>query len=191
MPRRNHIPQIDLEVARDLTELSKIFDSSIRTSMFPAPPGRFREIEEEPVLGPVEPETNPFTAQYLDRFGPMKRLLSTEDEIWVKTRVPRFAGSLMGMRRRLMTSYADELSDDLDLLWLGKRLKARVAKWNFVEMLVWRAEGLFLVTQLRTAITLHWIGTQHAQSLAHRVLSDLEAFIAAAVRETRHPLLRP
>lgn len=130
------------------------------------------EVFNEPVLGAIEQDFDPFAGGYLTNLTPLRRILLNEDRAYARKHVGHMRREMRVMRKKLILGYADEIAYDIERMWFGMRAVARTEGWDFAEMGAWYLEGRWHVVQLRVAACVNW-----APSRSAKIIGSLEEFL--------------
>src|ERR1041385_147822 len=117
----------------------------------------------------------------VERFAPMRRLLSGEDENYlIRQGFRRGASRLRSHQRRFFFRFVDMLEKDFNTVHSAR--KATMAdNWDFEALLKERFMASYYLWAMRSAGVMHLLRVPQAASLAEAYCGRIQSFIAAPV----------
>ena len=127
-------------------------------------------------------ELSPVTLNVsVERFAPMRRLLSDEDENYLLMQgFRREAAQLRSQHRKLYFRFVDMLQRDFAKVHDAR--KASMAEnWDFEALLKERFTASYYLMAMRAAGLLHWVHAPQAATVAQTCCDRFQSFIAPPV----------
>lgn len=115
----------------------------------------------------------------VERFAPMRRLLSGEDEEFLlRQGFRREASQLRAHHRELFFHFVDMLQKDFNKVHAARKA-AMMDNWDFEALLKERLNASYWLWLMRTAGFMHWIHVPQAAKVAQTNCDRLQSFIVA------------
>jgi len=118
-----------------------------------------------------------------ERFSPMRRLLSGEDEAFlVRQGFRREAARLRSHHRKLFFRFVDMLEKDFGTVHAARKA-AMAENWDFETLLKERFTASYYLWAMRGAGLMHWVHFPQAAGLAQTCCDRFQSFIILPTAE--------
>lgn len=113
-----------------------------------------------------------------DRFAPMRRLLSGQDEDYlIRQGFRREAARVRAHHRRLYFHFVDMLQKDFNRIHEARKA-CMVGDWDFEALLKEKYTAVSCLWLMRTAGVMHWMRLPQASQVAEAYVNRMEAYFA-------------
>ena len=117
----------------------------------------------------------------VERFAPMRRLLSGEDEDYlIRQGFRREASSLRAQHRRLFFKFVDMLQKDFATVHSARKT-AMAENWDFETLLKERIVASYYIWLMRSAGVMHLLRVPQAAALAQAYFDRVQPYITGTV----------
>ena len=117
----------------------------------------------------------------VERFAPMQRLLSGEDEDYlIRQGFHREASSLRAQHRRLFFKFVNMLQKDFATVHSARKA-AMAENWDFEALLKERVAGSYYIWLMRSAGVMHLLRVPQAAVLAQAYFDRVQPYFTGTV----------